>query len=81
MNPVQLDLNITVNSIYFWIKKKALASNAGEQGSIPGRDKPKSVKQVVTAPLPNARQQVWVSWILEDGQFKGLAHVTVGVAR
>ena len=31
----------------------------GDLGSIPGRDRPKSLKQVVTALLPNVRQQVW----------------------
>ena len=41
-----------------WRRGRALASHAGERGSIPGRDKPKSLKQVVTAPLPNARQKV-----------------------
>ena len=34
----------------------AFASHAGDLVSICGRDTPKSLKQVVTAPLPNARQ-------------------------
>ena len=37
---------------------RAFVSHAGDQGSIPGRDIPESLKQVVTAPLPNARPQV-----------------------
>ena len=40
----------------------------------------KSLKQVVT-PLSNARQQVLVSQVLGDDHNKGLARVTVGVAR
>ena len=47
--------------------------------SIPGRDRPKS--KVVTASLPNVRQQVRVSRVLGDDHNKGLACVTVGVAR
>ena len=38
------------------------------------------LKQVVTAPLPNARQQVRVSRVLGDDHYKGLVHITVGVA-
>ena len=33
---------------------KAFASHAGDRGSIPGRN-----RQVVTAPMPTARQQIW----------------------
>ena len=40
-----------------WLSGRAFASCAGDRGLIPGRDRPKSLKQVVTAPLPNARQQ------------------------
>ena len=36
----------------------ALASHAGERGPIPGRDRHKSLKQVVTATLPNPQQEV-----------------------
>ena len=32
------------------------------------------------AQLPNARQQVWVSWVLADDHYQGLARVTVGVS-
>ena len=39
-----------------WRIGRALALHAEDLGSIPGRDKPKSLKQVVTAPLPTARQ-------------------------
>ena len=49
-------------------------SNIGQtRGSNPGRDGPKSLKQVVTVPLPNTRQQVWVSRVLGDDRYKGLA--------
>ena len=33
-----------------------------------------SRKKVVTAPIPNARQQGWVSWILGDDRFIRLAY-------
>ena len=52
----------------------------GDRDSIPGRDRQKSLEQVVTAPLPNAQQQVWVSRVLGDDHYKGLACVTVDVA-
>ena len=38
----------------WWRRGRAFASHAGDRGSIPGRDGPKSLKQVVTAPLSNA---------------------------
>ena len=40
-----------------------------------------SLKQVVSAPLPNARQQVRVSPFLGDDHYKWLTRVAVGVAR
>ena len=40
-----------------------------------------SLIQVVTAPRPNARQQAWLSRVFEVDHYKGLARVTVGVAR
>ena len=40
----------------------------------------KSSKQVEIAPLLNARQQVWVSRVLKDDQYKRMSRVTVGVA-
>ena len=40
-----------------------------------------SLKQVVTAPLPNLQQQMQVPWVLGDDHYKGLARATVGVAR
>ena len=52
--------------------------HAGDRGSIPGRDSRRSLKQVVTAPLPNARQ---VSRVLRDYHYTGLPRVTVGVTR
>ena len=39
------------------------------------------VKTGMTVPLPNARQQVWVSRVLGDDHYKLVSHVTVGVAR
>ena len=36
-----------------WLSAKAFASHAGDQGSIPGQHRPKSLKQVVTGPLGN----------------------------
>ena len=46
--------------------------------SNPSRNKSKSQKQVVTAPLLINRQQVWVS---RDDHYKRMSRVTVGVAR
>ena len=42
----------------WWHRGRAYALHAGDQGSIIRRDRAKSLKQVVTAPLPNALQQV-----------------------
>ena len=49
--------------------------------SNPSRNRPKSYRQVVTALLLNARQQVWVSRVLRDDHYKRMPRVTVGVAR
>ena len=46
-------------------------SHAENRASIPGRDRPKSLKHVVTAPMPNTWQQVRVSQVLEDDHYKG----------
>ena len=48
--------------------------------SKPGRDRPKSLKQVVTVQLPKARQQARASRFLGDDHYKRLACVTVGFA-
>ena len=56
-----------------WRRGKAFASHAVDRGSIPGRERPNSLKQVVIAPLPNARQQVLVSRVLGDENYKELA--------
>ena len=37
---------------------------------IPAATKTKSLKQVVTAPMPNVWHQVWVSRVLGDDHFK-----------
>ena len=50
------------------------------QGSIPGWDRPKSLKRVLTTTLQNAQQEMQVSQVLGDNQYKGFNHVTVGVA-
>ena len=59
----------------------AIASHAGDRGSIPGRYRPKSLKQGVTAPLPNALQQMWVSRVLEDDYYKWMPLSTASVTR
>ena len=41
----------------------------------------KSLKQVMTAPLPNARQEVWVSRVLRDDHYKPISRDTVGLAK
>ena len=46
-------------------------SQADGWGSNPGSDRLESLKQVVTAPLPNARQQVLVPRVLGDGHING----------
>ena len=40
-----------------WRRGRAFSSHAKDRGSIPGRDRRKSLKQVVTDSLPNAPQQ------------------------
>ena len=52
-----------------------------DQGSIPGQNRPKSLKQVVSAPTYNARQQEGLSRVLGDDHYKRMPRVTVGVAR
>ena len=50
--------------------------------SNPSSDRPKLLKQVVTAPLLNARQQVWVPRILGDDHYRRIIPChTVSVAR
>ena len=44
-----------------WLSCKAFTSQTEERGSIPGGNKPESLKQVVTAPMPSDRQQVRVA--------------------
>ena len=39
-----------------------------------------ALNQVVIVPLPSARQQVWVSWVLRYDYYKRISRVTVGVA-
>ena len=49
--------------------------------SIPGRERSKSLKQVVTAPLLNGLLKVRVSLVIGDDKYIRLAHVTIGGAR
>ena len=77
-----VELSLSVPTPPRWRNVRAFASHAGDRGSIPGRDRPNSLKQVVTAPLPNTWQQtVCVSRVLLDDLYKGFTLVTVGVAR
>ena len=64
-----------------WCSGRVLASQTRDLGSISSRDRPKSLKQVMTAPLPNAQQKVWVSQVIGDDHYKGLAGVKVAVTR
>ena len=66
-----------------WLSGRAFASHAGDRGSIPGRNRPKSLKQAVSTPMLSARQQVRVSWVLGDDHYKQMTRVTciVGVER
>ena len=57
-----------------------LDSHAGDRGWIPCHERPKLLKQVETAPLPSARQQVQVSWDLGDDHNKRMTRATVGLA-
>lgn len=45
------------------------------------RDWTKSWKQVVTAPMLNARQQVWLSRVLGGDLYKRMSRVTVGLTK
>ena len=65
----------------WWRSGRAFPSHAGDRGSISSRDRPKSLKRVVTAPLPNARGQVRLSLVLRDDHYKGLALFTLGMTR
>ena len=65
-----------INRPWRWrsgLERKVRCSN-------PSSDRPRSLKQVVTAPLLNARQQVRVSRVLGDDHYKRMPSV-VGVAR
>ena len=62
-----------------WLIGRGFASHAGDGISIPGSDRHKLLKQVVTAPLPNALQQVWVSQVLEEEHDKRMPCVPVVV--
>ena len=60
-----------------WFSGSAFASHAGVRGSIPGRNRPNSLKQVVSTPTPSARQQVRVSRVLGDDHYKRMTRVRV----
>ena len=54
------------------------SSHAADWGSIPSCDRPKSLIQVVTGPLPSTQQQV--TQVLGDDHDKHMPRVIVGVA-
>ena len=56
------------------LKRKVGCSN-------PSFNRPKSLKQVVTAPLTNTRHSVWVSRVLTDDHYIRMTRFTLGVAR
>ena len=61
---------------------RTFASHAEGWVLNPSRDRPKSYKQVVTAPLLNARQQERVTQVLGNDPYKRMPRcITVGVAR
>ena len=66
--------------IAVWLNHRAFVSHAGVRGSIHGRDRPKSLKQVMIAQWQTLGNRC-VSRVLGDDQYKRFAHVTVGVAR
>ena len=66
------------NKIMLFNTQSSFVSHAG---SIPSRDRPQSLKQVLTASPPTARQMVLVSRVLGDDHYKFLARDRVGVAR
>ena len=49
----------------------AFALHAEDWSTIPGGDRPKSLKQVMTDSLSNAWQQVWVLRVLGDDHYEG----------
>ena len=49
--------------------------------SNPSRDRPKSLKQSMTAPMLNARQQMLVLRVLGVDHYKPVFRVTIGVTR
>ena len=64
---------------WWWISQSTLP--VWKVGCLnPSRVRPKSLKQVVTAPLLKAPQQLWVSHVLRDDHYKQMPCITVGVA-
>ena len=49
---------INIEGLPWWPSGRVFALHVGDRDSIPGRDRPKSFKEAITAPLPSARQQV-----------------------
>ena len=73
---------MSVRELSRWLSGRLFNSHAGDRGSNPGCDTPKSLKQVVTAPLSSARQQEQVSRVFGDDQlYKRMTRVTIRVAR
>ena len=78
----------TITEFKIWVKILPLRSELERSPpkrkvgcSNPSRDRPKSLKQVVTAPLPNTHHLMWVSRVLRDDHHKQIPRVTVSVAR
>ena len=73
----QLLLTYWKNEVFFLpprlLSDKTFASLGEDRDSITTCDRPKSLKQVVTAPLPSAQQQVRVSRVLGDDHCKRMA--------
>ena len=57
---------MSVRELPPWLSGRLFNSHAGYRGSNPGRDTPKSIKQVVTIPLSSAWQQERVSRVFGD---------------
>ena len=62
----EVDLKYNFQVPVRWLGCKAFTSHAGDRGSIPGRNRPKLLKQVVTDPMPSVRLQVRVARAFRD---------------
>ena len=76
--PVDLSLAVLTSRGVGAVDKSVPASR---RLSVSRYDSPKLLKQVVTAPLPNAGQQQWVLRVIGNDHYKRMSHVTVAVIR